>query len=149
MGLQDTVQCIGSDGSYDNWKFSPAAIPALFPLTLGMDLLLDKNYLWNQVLLNVSAHMPHPVSLPAMPKPIGNITVQSVTADGGLSLKANSVSPTGPTAMDLDYRELSHTCASTPDGGITDIVELLLSHRMEAQAMAAMIATVGQQSSEY
>lgn len=106
-----------------------------------MGLRVDKNYLWKQVLFNFSGHMPHPVALPPMPEPIGNITVQSMVAEGDVTFKSLSAIPSGPTAIDLDYKQLTHTCESAPLGeGITDIVDFLVSQRMEAQAMVATIA---------
>jgi len=146
--LQGLFTCNGNDGTYDDWRSPPIPAPISQILEANADLKMDKDYLWGEIDLDLTKlDVETPLPLPPLPAPIGNLTIQSIKGNAGLTVTVSKAAKGGPAPADLDYSGWGVTCIPVaPPVDFKDLKSVIFTHLMQARAqgiVAALAAAVG------
>merc|ERR1712217_301477 len=109
-------------------------------VTASADFKMNNHYLWKEIDLNLQK-LDVEAQFPAIPTPIGNLTIKSVKADGNIIVKANTASKAVPKGDDLDYTKLGDKCTSVPLTSVDDMASFVSAQRMQ-QRLAAVLTAV-------
>jgi len=146
--MQAETECKGNDGTYDDWRTKALPDPISKLVTASADFHMDKDYLWHEIDLNLQkVDVEGPIPLPPLPV-VGNLTINSVKANGNTKVDVKASSKGGPSATDLDYTKLTDKCTKLPPMDFEDVVRFLSEHRMKARIMGLLMAVVANDVSE-
>merc|ERR1712087_186146 len=88
-----------------------------------------------------------PIPLPPLPA-VGNLTINSIQANGNTHVSVNTVSKGGPSAVDLDYTKLGDTCTKLPPMAFEDVADFVSAYRMKQRLIGIVTAVAAHQESE-
>jgi hypothetical protein len=150
-GLQDVFSCNGNDGKYDDWRSPPIPAPISEMVDANVDLKMDKDYLWGEIDLDLTKlDIDQKIPLPPLPEPIGNMTIDSIKGNAGLTVTVSKAAKGGPAAADLDYSGWGITCIPLPAAkDLKDLKSVIFTHLMQARVqgvVAALAAAAGEKA---
>merc|ERR1712050_716225 len=145
--FQAATECKGNDGTYDDWRTKALPDPISKLVTASADFHMDKNYLWHEIDLNLqNVDVEGPIPLPPLPI-VGNLTINSIKANGNTRVNVKTASKGGPSAGDLDYTKLGDTCTKLPPMDFEDVADVVSEYRMKQILMGLVIAVAANQDS--
>merc|ERR1712107_925628 len=99
--FQAATECKGNDGTFDDWRTKALPAPISQYVTASADFHMDKNYLWHEIDLDLqNVDVEGPIPLPSLPI-VGNLTINSVKANGNTKVNVKTSSKGGPSTDDL------------------------------------------------
>merc|ERR1712232_220700 len=144
--LRAATDCKGNDGKYDDWRTKSLPDPISKIVAASADFHMDKDYLWHEIDLNLQkVDVEGPIPLPQLPV-VGNLTINSIKANGNTKVSVKTANKGGPSAGDLDYTKLADKCTELPPKAFEDVVGFVSEHRIQQRIIGLVMAAVDQSS---